>query len=73
MLNKQLSTNSKTIGTTALPAALLCKRVDYCSFYLTVLSFNTHNSQSISVTKIEKITFVSPPLEKGKKENSMGN
>lgn len=54
-----------------MPAALLCKSADYHSLYLTVLSFTTVNSQSTTITKIEKVTFVSSLLEKQKKESKL--
>lgn len=54
-----------------MPAALLCKGADYHSFYLTVLTFTTVNSQSTTIIKIEKITFLSSTLEKQKKEREL--
>lgn len=54
-----------------MPEALLCKRADYHSFDLTVLSLTTVKNQRTTVTKIEKITFVSSPLEKQKKEREL--
>jgi len=71
LLNKQHSKNSKTPETTAVPAALLWKRDDNHSFYLTVLSFTTVNNQRTTTTVIEKIIFVSSPLEKQKKERGI--